>query len=105
MSLMHISGQPASPVLLSSGCHAIESGSVAAESGSGYLTMPPPLLYANEVDGTNRRSDMRVCLRRVLTVAIGLVAAAAIALSVASLGHVGMHTPAHYVAGGMGPHS
>jgi hypothetical protein len=67
--------------------------------------MPRLLLCANEVDGTNRRSDMRVSLRRVITVAIGLVAAAAIALSVASLGHVGMDMPAHYVAGGMGPHS
>ncbi len=67
--------------------------------------MPRPFLYADEVDGTNRRSDMRVSLRRVVTVAIGLVAAAVVALSAASLGHVGMDTPAHYVAGGMGPHS
>ena len=48
---------------------------------------------------------MRVSLRRVITVVVGLVTAAAIALSVASLGHVGMDTPAHHVAGGMGPHS
>jgi hypothetical protein len=48
---------------------------------------------------------MSVSLRRVVTVAIGLVMAAVVALSVASLGHVGGEMPAHYVAGGMGPHS
>lgn len=48
---------------------------------------------------------MRISLRRVVTLVIGLVMAAVVALSVASLGHVGTATPAHYVAGGMGPHS
>lgn len=47
---------------------------------------------------------MWVSLRRAVTIATGLMVAVVVALSAASLGHVDTNTPAHYVAGGMGPH-
>jgi hypothetical protein len=47
-------------------------------------------------------------LRRVVVIAVSLVAGMVVALSAVSVGsaaQAGDHTTTHYVAGGMGPHS